>query len=191
MPRQAGRGVILLFPHYTGLELAALTIACATPISGVYGEPKNLLFRAVLDHYRRKRVTETIPANDIRRCVRVLKDGAVLCYLPDQSTHLARGGIVVNYFGRPTLTTPGTSRLARVSGALVVPLFASRREDGNGYLLKCMPPLEDFPSDDPIADTQRINDILEGMIRRVPDQYLWVHKRFKRGGEGATNPYVG
>ena len=188
--RAAGRGVILLLPHYTCLELAALTMACATPIHGLYGEPRNLLFRAVLDHYRLRRVIETIPARDVRRCVRVLKAGAVLVYLPDQATHLARGGIIVEYFGRPTLTTPGTSRLARVSGALVVPLSARRLPAGRGYVLRCLPALEAFPSADAPADTRRINALFEDLVRQAPEQYLWVHKRFKRRTSDEDDPYA-
>ena len=188
--RRDGRGVILLFPHYTCLELAAVTIACATPVHGLYGEPRNLLFRAVLDHYRRRRVVETIPARDVRRCVRVLKAGEILIYLPDQATHLARGGILVEYFGRPTLTTPGTSRLARVSGARVIPLSARRLAGAGGYQLRCLPPLEDFPGEDLVEDTRRINALFESMIRQAPEQYLWVHKRFKRRTEGEADPYA-
>ena len=186
--RAAGQGVILMFPHFTTLEVAGLTLASTHPCSALFGESKNRLFRAVLDWRRRRFMQETVPASDVRRCVRLLRDGRVLCYLPDQAARLTRGAVVAAFFGREVLTTPGTARLAALGRARVVPFFP-RRLPGGGYRIECQAPLEDFPGDDPVADTRRVNQVFEAQIRQVPEQYLWVHERFKRGPPGTPSPY--
>ena len=87
---------------------------------------------------------------------------------------------MVPFFGIPAPTNPALSRVARTSGAPVVPFFGERLPGNRGYQLKICPALEDFPTDDPVADALRINKLLENYIRRAPEQYLWSHDRFKR-----------
>ena len=84
-----------------------------------------------------------------------------------------------DFFGEPAMTNVATSQLAKLTGAAVVPYFPRRLTDGSGYIMVFGPPLKDFPSDDPVADTRRLNQLLEEHIRTCPEQYYWVHRKFK------------
>ncbi|WP_268743755.1 lysophospholipid acyltransferase family protein [Methylophaga lonarensis] len=94
------------------------------------------------------------------------------------------------FFGISAATVPATARMARMSGAAVVPFVPIRDNQGH-YTIKVFPALEQFPSDDELADTQRINDWVEDQVRQRPDQYFWVHRRFKTQPDGKGNFYRG
>lgn len=126
--------------------------------------------------------------DELRPAVRFLRTGGVLWFAPDQETR--RGdSVFVPFFGRPAWSLTSTHQLARLTGATVLPLFHQRLGD-NSYELEIGAPLENFPSDDPTADTARVMAILEQLIRRCPGQYLWVHRRFKRQPDGGASPYA-
>ena len=95
------------------------------------------------------------------------------------------------FFSNPASTTSATSRIAKIAGATVVPFFPERRADGSGYRLVIRPALEGFPTDDPVADTLRINRLLEDRVRETPADYLWIHRRFKPSEPGQPDPYAG
>ena len=121
---------------------------------------------------------EVFPRDDIRRLLRRLRAGHVVWYAPDQNTQRKKA-VFVRFFGHLAATTPATHKLAKMTGARVVPFKSVRKADGSGYRLELEPALEDFPSEDIEADTQRINDIIERWVREDPDQYLWIHRRFR------------
>ena len=89
----------------------------------------------------------------------------------------------------PTCTITATSRLAALSGAAVVPYFPRRLAGNAGYEITILPALDHFPTDDPAADARRINELLEQQIRPMPEQYLWVHRRFKTRPPGSPGVY--
>ncbi len=93
------------------------------------------------------------------------------------------------FFGIPACTITATSRLAALSGAAVVPYFPKRLPGGSGYEVVILPALENFPSEDVVADTRRINELLEQYVRLAPEQYLWVHRRFKTRPPGSAGVY--
>ena len=103
--------------------------------------------------------------------------------------HGGTQSVFVPFFSIPAATLTSTSRIAAISGAAVVPFYQARLPGGEGYLLVLCPALENFPSNDPAADTRRLNSLLEDVIREIPEQYLWVHRRFKTRPEGAAYPY--
>ena len=86
---------------------------------------------------------------------------------------------MVPFFGIPAATNTATSRLARMTGAAVLPYFVERLPGAKAIALTIMPALENFPSDNPAQDAQRFNQLIEAHVRRVPEQYLWIHRRFK------------
>jgi Kdo2-lipid IVA lauroyltransferase/acyltransferase len=98
-----------------------------------------------------------------------------------------KDAVFAPFFGVPASTITATHQLARLTGAAVVPFF--HRRDGDRYLLRVAEPLADFPSDDPVADSARVNAAIEAMVREAPSQYLWIHKRFKRRPPGAAEVY--
>ena len=119
-----------------------------------------------------------IAHDDIRTMIRALKKNEAVWYAPDQS-YRNKGAAMVKFFGIPAATTTATSRLARISGAAVLTYFPERLPGNAGYRVVIGPALEDFPGVDPVDDVERFHALLEAQIRRVPEQYLWVHRRFK------------
>jgi KDO2-lipid IV(A) lauroyltransferase len=96
---------------------------------------------------------------------------------------------MVPMFGIPAATNTLTSRLARMTGATVLPYFLQRLPGSAGYRGVIHPPLADFPSESPVADTERFNRIIEAQVRLVPEQYLWIHRRFKGLSENYPDYY--
>jgi len=126
--------------------------------------------------------------DDIRGTVKHLRSGGTLWYAPDQDMR-SKDNVFVPFFGVPAATITATHHLARLSGALVIP-FHHRRLPGNaGYALTLGAPLEPFPTNDTLEDTARVNACIETMVRAAPEQYLWVHKRFKTRPEGLPSVY--
>jgi KDO2-lipid IV(A) lauroyltransferase len=96
---------------------------------------------------------------------------------------------MVKLFGIPAATNTATSRIAGMTKALVLPYFFERLP-GGGYKGTIHPPLADFPTDDAVADTERFNRIVEAEVRRMPAQYLWIHRRFKGLSADYPNYYA-
>lgn len=183
-----GKGAILLSAHFTTLELGGRLLALDTPFHVLYRQHKNPLFEYVMRRARRCRFEKAIPRNDTRALLSSLRDGMPVWYAPDQN-HGGPQSVFVPFFGIPTSTLTATARLAKSSGAAVVPFFQVRLPENEGYLLVLCPALGNFPTTDPAADTEHINTLLESVIREMPEQYLWVHRRFKTRPEGEPYPY--
>jgi Kdo2-lipid IVA lauroyltransferase/acyltransferase len=187
--RAGGKGVLLLGGHYTTLEISGRFLAYHVEgLQPIYKPARNALFEAVMAGSRKRRFDDLVPSVDMRRIVRNLKQGKVMWYAPDQDFGRERS-VFAPFFGFPTATLTTTARLAKLSGAPVVPYYSERLPGNAGFLVKLLPPLENYPSGDDMADATRTNQILEQQILRVPEQYLWLHKRFKTRPEGEPGVY--
>ena len=185
---ERGKGVILLSAHFTTLELGGRLLALDTPFHVLYRQHKNPLFERVMQRARRRRFEKAIPRSDTRALLASLRANMPVWYAPDQN-HGGPQSAFVPFFGVPAATLTTTSRLATLSGASVVPFFQMRLADNQGYLLLVCPPLDDFPGTHPESDAARTNRLLEDVIREMPEQYLWVHRRFKTRPQGEPYPY--
>jgi len=175
---EGGKGVILLSAHFTTLELSGRVLKMnAPPYDAVYRKNRSPFLTEILITGRERSVDNTIEKRDIKGMVRSLRSGRSVWYAPDQSYN-RKGAEVIPFFGVPSMHTTATSTLARLGKASVVPFFPQRLPDGR-YLLRLLPPLTDFPSGDVIKDTQQYVRVLEEHIRRCPEQYLWIHRKFK------------
>ena len=183
-----GKGVILLSGHFTSLEIGGRLLALFTPFHVLYRPHKNPLFEDVMKQARERNFDKAIRREDMRAMLRSLQQNMPVWYAADQD-YGRQQSLFVPFFGIPAATITATSRLARRSGAAVVPFFQRRLEDGSGYLLRIQPALEDFPGTSLNADALRINRIMEEQIREMPEQYLWVHRRFKTRPEGEPSFY--
>ena len=184
-----GKGVILLTGHFTTLELGGRFMTLQQPFHTMHRPHKNRLYEIAQRRQREWRSRlPPIPHEDLRGLLRAFKQGHVVWYAPDQN-HGLRNSIFVPFFGVPTCTLTATSRLATLSGAAVVPYFARRLPGTAGYEVVILPALDHFPSGDIAVDTRRINELLEHYIRQAPEQYLWVHRRFKTRPPGQPNLY--
>lgn len=184
-----GKGVILLAAHFTTLEIGARIMTLERPIHPVYKPLRNPLIAEYMIARRAAQSAGAIANDDIRSVVRTLRANGIVWYAPDQA-YRRPGAQLVPFFGIPVATNTATSRLARSTGATVLPYLVERLPGTAGYRIVIGAPLEGFPSDDPIADTLRYHQIIEAQVRRVPEQYLWVHRRLKGLGQDAPDYYA-
>ena len=172
-----GRGVLLLSAHFSSIEIGCRALAARMPLNVMYRPTKNLLIGEFVHSRRAVQTRRAIPRDDVRTLIKALKDGDIVWYAPDQSFR-KKGAQMVTLFGIPAATNTATSRIVSMTHAVVLPYFFERLP-GGGFKGVIHPPLENFPTDDAIADSERFNRIVESEVRRMPDQYLWIHRRFK------------
>jgi len=186
--RAQGRGVLLVGGHFSHLELCARLISARIGIAGMYRRMDSTAFEWAVLRARLRYADAMFDKADIRGTVRYLKAGGTLWYAPDQDMR-SKDIVFAPFFGVPAATITATHHLARLSGAVVIPFFHRRLADGGGYVLRLGEPLPDFPSPEVLADCTRVNACIEDMVREAPEQYLWVHKRFKTRPPGQSSPY--
>jgi len=185
--RAGGRGVIVVSGHFSTLEVCGRLMCDHAPLAGMYRPHASPVMEWAVRRGRARYARAMFPKSDVRGAVRHLKRGGLLWYAPDQDP--SRGDAVfVPFFDIPAHSLTSTHQLARMSGAAVMPFQHLRRADG-GYTLKLWPALDNFPGQDAAADTARIIAAIEAMARAAPEQYLWIHRRFKRQPEGRPSPY--
>jgi len=173
-----GRGVLLLSAHFTSLEISGRFLLKYAEFDAMYRPSNNPVVEYLMARARARHSGGLIARDDVKKLIRRLRAGHVVWYAPDQNTKRTKG-VFVRFFGHQASTTPATHRLARMTGARVVPFKAVRKTDDSGYQLTLEPALDAFPTEDVEADTQRVNDIIERWVREHPDQYLWIHRRFR------------
>jgi KDO2-lipid IV(A) lauroyltransferase len=171
--------VIVLAPHFVGLDIGGARFSREYPEAfSMYSEQKNKVFDGALRRARKRYSDATLITRQqgLRPVLKALKDKKPFYYLPDMDFG-AKDAVFVDFFGIKTATVTALSRLAEISGAKVIPLVT--RQTQSGYDVQFYPAWDNFPSGDAEADALRMNAFLETRIREMPDQYFWVHKRFK------------
>ena len=188
----AWRGVspiIVLAPHFVGLDIGGAKFSREYPEAfSMYSEQKNKLFDEALRRAR-KRYSDAVlitRQQGLRPVLKALKEKKPFYYLPDMDFG-AKDAVFVDFFGIKTATVTALPRLCEITGAKVIPLIT--RQTANGYEARFYPAWEGFPSGDATADARRMNAFLEERVREMPDQYFWVHKRFKTRPPGESNFY--
>lgn len=186
----ADRPVILLAPHFVGLDMGGVRLTADYSLVSIYSRQKSPLFDRLLRHGRTRFGTTTLFSRQdgVRPVVKALRGGLPFYYLPDQDFG-PRDAVFVPFFGVPAATITGLSRLARLTGAAVVPAITRQLPGGAGYLLKFYPAWENYPGDSVEADTRRMNAFIEERVREMPAQYFWLHKRFKTRPAGEAGFY--
>jgi len=184
-----GTGVILLSAHFTSLEISGrvLSLNCP-PFDVVYRRNRNEFMTEILRTSREVSGRHSIEKNDIKSMIRSLREGTPVWYAPDQSYN-RKQSTVLPFFGVQAMTNTATGNLARLGRAVAIPFFPRRLPEG-GYLLTLLPPIENFPSGDPIEDTKKYVAILEEQVRLAPEQYYWVHRKYKDLPEPLPNYYA-
>jgi len=185
-----GRPLILLAPHFVGLDAGCTRLTCEIDMAGIYSKQKNPLVNALLllgrTRFGRQRAISR--QEGVRPALAALKEGIPFYYLPDLD-YGPRDAIFVPFFGVPAATITGLSRMVRLAGAHVLPCVTRMLPGGAGYEVRCMPVWEDFPSGDDSADARRLNAFVEDRVREMPEQYFWTHKRFKTRPPGEAKWY--
>jgi KDO2-lipid IV(A) lauroyltransferase len=172
-----GRGAIMVGAHFTTIEIATRILGSLAPLNVLYRPTKNKLLSRFLLKNTARHARRAIPYDAIRTLVGALRTNEVVWYAPDQS-YRNKGAALVPFFGIPAASTTATSRLAKMTGAAVLTYLPERLADGT-YRVTIGAPLENYPGLDPVADVARFHAIIEAHIRNIPDQYLWIHRRFK------------
>jgi KDO2-lipid IV(A) lauroyltransferase len=186
----AGKPVIWLAPHFVGLDMGGTRIITEWRGASVYSHQKDPLVDRLLLRGRTRFVKPVLFSRQdgIRPVVRALRNGLPLYYLPDMDLG-GRDSIFVPFFGVPTATVTGLSRVARLARAVVVPAVTRQLPGGAGYVLKFYPAWTGFPTDHVAADVRRMNAFIEERVREMPEQYFWLHKRFKTRPPGEAKVY--
>ncbi len=177
-----GNGVILLGAHFATLELGSMLVRGHTgydvPMHVVYRNQKNPLFNAIMLKGRHRHLTSCVDSKNPKQILKVVRAREMIWFAPDHD-HRGRNGVFAPFFGHPAATLTTTSTLAQLSNAAIIVMGNYRKPDYEGYRVHFYPPLENFPSGDPVADATLVNKRIEDAIRVAPDQYMWGHRRFK------------
>jgi KDO2-lipid IV(A) lauroyltransferase len=188
-PKQA---VMWLVPHFIGMDVAGVAsqLFQARLVATIYQSQSNPVFdRAIRRGRLRFNQGEVYSRHDSALpLVRAIKRGAIFFNLPDMDFGL-RDAAFVPFFGVQASTLLAPSRMARSLRMKVQPVVTEILPGGQGYRVRLSPAWTDWPTDDPEADAKRMNEWIESEILRCPDQYLWVHKRFKTRPPGEPGLY--
>lgn len=184
------RPVIWLAPHFVGLDMGGTRLIAEYRGVSVYSRQKNPVFDAVLYHGRTRFVMPDLYSRQdgIRPVIKSMRRGLPFYYLPDMDLG-ERDSVFVPFFGVRAATITGLSRIARLARAVVVPAVTRQLPGAEGYVLRFYPAWENFPSDDEEADARRMNAFIEERIREMPEQYYWLHRRFKTRPPGEPGVY--
>lgn len=186
----AGRPIILLAPHFVGLDAGGTRVGMDFDVVSVYARQKNAVIDRWLYHGRSRFGKPLLLSRQdgVRATIKAMKAGYPFYYLPDMDFR-GKDSIFVPFFGVPAATITGLSRLGRLAGAAVVPCSTRMLPGGRGYVVEIGEAWADYPTDDVEADTARMNRWIEAMVRTMPEQYYWVHRRFKTRPRGEPRPY--
>lgn len=190
LDKLAGKPVILLAPHFVGLDFGGARIGTEYQVCSMYSQQKNqALNQLLLDTRLRWGDPQLVTRQQgLRPLIRHIRNGLPFYYLPDMDFG-EKDSIFVPFFGVRTATVPALSRLARLAGAFIVPCVARQLSPEEGYEVRLYPAWDNFPGASVEEDTRRMNAFIEDRVREMPEQYFWVHKRFKTRPPGEPNFY--
>lgn len=189
---EKNNGVILLTSHFTCLEVGAHIICNSVPLEAVYKPARNKLFDYFMVKNRVAHFTKLISNDSPRKIISALKKNHVVWYAPDQNLR-GKDMVFAPFFNELATAITAPSRLAKTTGAALVPYSIKRHKDKTTgkliYELFIQPAVKNFPSENIETDAALVNKINEDLVRENPEQYLWVHKRYKTRPQGKPPVY--
>ncbi len=185
-----GKPAILLTPHFVGMDAGGQWVAQHTDTVCMYANQKNLYLTELLLKKRARFGNQRLYSRQqgLRPILKGMREGMPFIYPPDQDQGV-NDGAFIPFFGVPAATITSVPRIAQMTGAVVVPCITRLLPGAAGYVLTFYPAWENYPTGDDIADTRRVNEFIEQRVREMPEQYFWLHKRFKTRPEGETKLY--
>ena len=185
-----GKKVILFAPHFLSLDMGGARLAAIRDrkFVSMYRKSRDPLLEYLFS--RRSRFGSLLVERmaSLKSIIRAIRDGRIFYYLPDQDMG-QRASVFVPFFGIPTATVTILSRLAATTNAAVIPCITRIIPGEHRYETRLYPPLENFPTDDPVADARRMNREIEQWVREMPDQYMWSYRRFKTRPNNESSLY--
>ncbi len=176
----SGKKVILFAPHFISLDMGGSRLAAIRDrkFVSMYRKSRDPLLEYLFS--RRSRFGSLLVERmaSLKSIIRAIREGRIFYYLPDQDMG-ERASVFVPFFGIPTATVTILSRLSGTTNAAVLPCITRILPGERGYETRLYPPLENFPTDDPVADARRMNQEIEKWVREMPEQYMWSYRRFK------------
>ncbi|MCW7551846.1 LpxL/LpxP family Kdo(2)-lipid IV(A) lauroyl/palmitoleoyl acyltransferase [Endozoicomonas gorgoniicola] len=184
------QGKLLLIMHFTTIEIAGAFITLRHSLDATYREHKNPVFEYMQRKQRQRydRRSRLLGRRDVRGMLRSLREGRTVWYSPDQD-YGRKHSVFVPFFGVQAATVTGISRMAKMGRAQVVPMVLTRLPNAEGYELEIFEGWSDFPEGDDHKDAQTVNRFIEAQVRKRPEQYMWLHRRFKTRPEGEAGFY--
>ena len=184
------RPVIWLAPHFVGLDMGGIRLSMDATIVSIYSRARNPVMGGLMLRGRQRFCSPVLFSrhDGVKPVLREVKRGLPFYYLPDQD-YGPRDAVFLPFFGIATATVSALPRIAKLTGAQVVPVITRQLPGGKGYVLCCYPAWENFPSNDLEADVIRMNAFIEDRVREMPEQYLWLHRRFKTRPPGEPSLY--
>lgn len=173
-----GKNVILLAPHFIGLDMGGVRLSIEMPCVSMYRKARDPLLEYLFQRRGRFGAVVVKRMASLRPILRLIREGRPFYYLPDQDMG-ALASVFVPFFGIPAATVTTLSRIAKTTNAVVIPCIARILPHGRGYEVRVHPPFQNFPTDDPVADARFMNAKIEQWVREMPDQYMWSYRRFK------------
>ncbi|MGO2461047.1 MAG: kdo(2)-lipid IV(A) palmitoleoyltransferase [Ewingella sp.] len=190
MAQQNKKGVLVIGVHFMSLELGGRAMGICQPMMAMYRPHNNKAMEFVQTWGRMRSNKAMLDRKDLRGMVHALKKGEAVWFAPDQD-YGPRGSVFAPLFAvDQAATTSGTYMLARLAKPALVTVVLVRKDKGKGYDLVIQPALQDYPIDDEMAAAAYMNRVVEKEIMRAPDQYLWLHRRFKTRPTGAPSLYL-
>ena len=185
-----GQSAILLTPHFVGMDAGGQWVAQHTDTVCMYANQKSVYMTELLLKKRARFRHQHLYSRQqgLRPIIKGMREGMPFIYPPDQDQGV-KDGVFVPFFGVPAATMTSVSRIAQMTGAKVVPSITRVLPGGEGYVLTFYPAWENYPSGDAVVDARRMNAFIEQRILEMPEQYFWLHKRFKNRPEGAEKFY--
>jgi Kdo2-lipid IVA lauroyltransferase/acyltransferase len=185
-----GQGALLLSLHFTHLDIGSAMLGVYVNYDGMYTPHKNPVFD-YMQKIRREGYCKggvAFSREDVRTMISQLRKGRFIWYAPDRDLG-RKVSVFVPFFGIPAATVTATAQFARLGRARIIPFTQHRLPNGKGYELVIHPPFDNYPTEDAIADTLRVNQFIEQEILKQPEQYLWVQPRFRTRPEGEKSVY--
>ena len=181
---------ILLTPHFVAMDAGGQWIAQETDTVCMYARQKNVYLTELLLQKRARFRQQKLFSRQqgLRPILKGMREGHPFIYPPDQDQGI-KDGAFIPFFGVPAATTTSMSRIAQMTHATVVPSITRMLPGGQGYVLTFYPAWKNYPSGDDVADARRMNEFIEQRILEMPEQYFWLHKRFKTRPEGEAALY--
>lgn len=182
--------VIMLTPHFLGLDLGGTRLAASFDCVSIYARQRDPVIDHWLFHGRSRFGSQVLLRRDesVRASIKAMKEMRPFYYLPDMDNGI-EDSIFSPFFGVQAATLSALPRLTRLGGAVVITCVTRMLPGGQGYVLTLSEPWMDFPSGDVDADVHRMNAAIEDLVRTMPAQYYWVHRRFKTRPEGEAKVY--
>ncbi len=184
------RPVIWLAPHFVGLDMGGVRLTMDRQIASIYAPAKDPVTDKYMRHGRTRFSDIVLIARNegLKSTLNAIKSRLPFYYLPDQD-HGRHNAVFVPFFGVTAATVSALPRLAKLTDAQIVPVITRQLPGGQGYRVHFYPPWDNYPSGNLEADVTRMNAFIEERIREMPEQYLWLHRRFKTRPAGEVSLY--